>query len=209
MLQALLVCVLLVAPDAGEALTSKEAILARLERFDRAWPEPLKTMSPEQLAQLLHGMVELDQAARKLEPIDLDVLRKVDAHNLEIMRPLLARFDWFTISKYGAKADDDAWLLVQHADKAPDFQKQVLARLEKHVEAHESRRNNYAYLFDRVAIADGRPQRYGTQGRCTGPGRWQPKPIEDAAKVDERRAWAEIWPPKHADYVEHISRACK
>ncbi len=40
-----------------------------------------------------------------------------------------------------------------------------------------------AYLSDRVAVAEGRPQKYGTQFQ--GP---KPMPIEDEARVDERRA---------------------
>lgn len=42
---------------------------------------------------------------------------------------------------------------------------------------------NYAYLYDRVAVAENRPQRFGTQ---FGPDR-EPRPIEDEANVDARR----------------------
>ena len=43
------------------------------------------------------------------------------------------------------------------------------------------------YLWDRVALAEGRPQRYGTQGRCAD-GVWTPQDIEDPENVDKRRA---------------------
>ena len=33
----------------------------------------------------------------------------------------------------------------------------------------------------------GRKQRFGTQGRCTGPGRWKPRELEDPARVDQLR----------------------
>jgi hypothetical protein len=45
----------------------------------------------------------------------------------------------------------------------------------------------YAYLFDRVAANTGRPQRFGTQGRCTSEAGWQPLPLERPGAVDELR----------------------
>ena len=65
-------------------------------------------------------------------------------------------------------------------------------------------------LYDRVAVNEGRPQRYGTQGRCTGPGSWEPRPIEEAANVDARRTWAEIRGfPRMADYRERMNALCR
>jgi hypothetical protein len=33
----------------------------------------------------------------------------------------------------------------------------------------------------------GKPQRYGMQGNCAGPGQWVPYEIADPAGLDERR----------------------
>jgi hypothetical protein len=30
-------------------------------------------------------------------------------------------------------------------------------------------------------------QRFGTQGQCSGPGTWDPHPVEEPARLDERR----------------------
>jgi len=56
-------------------------------------------------------------------------------------------------------------------------------------------KSNYAYLYDRVQIryADGidgikKLQRYATQGRCSGPGTWEPFPFENPDDIDATRA---------------------
>ena len=167
-----------------------------------------RSLDDKELARLLAKMVEVDQGFRKL-PHGERVDRDIDGLNTRTLRAWLEHLDWFTVSRFGAQADHNAWLLVQHADRDVAFQRDVLARLTKLVDQQETARDNYAYLYDRVAVNDGKPQRYGTQGRCTGPGRWEPRPIEDAAHVDERRAWAGIRGfPKLADYVVTMSRHC-
>jgi hypothetical protein len=47
----------------------------------------------------------------------------------------------------------------------------------------QARPDSYAYLYDRVAVAEQRPQRYGSQYGADG----TPEPIEDPDHVDERR----------------------
>jgi len=135
---------------------------------------------------------ELDGA--KLEYFKLAFIprfKEMDRRCTADIQELLKIYNWFTISTFGAAADNQAWLVVQHADLQPEFQKMVLARLEKLYPIGETKPSNYAYLYDRVATnapTPGQLQRYGTQGRCVGPALWEPNPIENPEKVDERRA---------------------
>ena len=111
----------------------------------------------------------------------------IDAANTNDLKELLKIYGWFKISEFGKSSDQNAWLLVQHADQDVAFQKEVLQKLEAlHPEAETSPKN-YAYLFDRVASNEKRPQRYGTQGRCVGPGKWEPHTIENPDRVEELR----------------------
>jgi hypothetical protein len=112
---------------------------------------------------------------------------EVDTANTHELRALVERHGWINVSTFGAEADRNAWLLVQHADRDRDFQRTILAVLEELVPLGETSPSNFAYLFDRVASAEGRPQRYGTQGRCVGTS-WEPNPLEDPAGVDELRS---------------------
>jgi hypothetical protein len=110
-----------------------------------------------------------------------------DESNTAWLKGEIARAGWFTISLFGMEADHAAWLLTQHADRDPSFQAQVLAMLEPLVAQGESNATNYAYLYDRVAVNAHRPQRYGTQGHCVGPGVWEPRDSEAPDGLDERR----------------------
>ncbi|GAA0616087.1 hypothetical protein GCM10009422_09050 [Brevundimonas kwangchunensis] len=116
-----------------------------------------------------------------------------DKDNTEWLKADVAANGWFTRSATGERASSSAWLMAQHADNDRDFQRHVLALMEPLVEQGEVSPNNYGYLFDRIAVAENRPQRYGTQGECKSPGRWEPNALEDPERVDALRAEAEIY----------------
>jgi hypothetical protein len=108
--------------------------------------------------------------------------------NSEWLRQAIARNGWFDISRYGREASQGAWLLVQHSDYDPEWQRSVLAMLEPKTRTGDFQPDYYAYLEDRVAVNSDRPQRFGTQGRCVGKDDWQPLPVSEPDKLDERRA---------------------
>ena len=55
----------------------------------------------------------------------------IDIENTKELKKLLKIYKWFTISAFGLKADNEAWLLVQHADTNLNFQKSILKLLVK------------------------------------------------------------------------------
>jgi uncharacterized protein DUF6624 len=137
--------------------------------------------------------------------------QSVDTRNTADLKQLLAIHGWFKISSFGDEADNNAWLLVQHADQDRDFQRHVLSILEPLVAQHETRPEHYAYLFDRLAALHGdaggqQPQRYGTQGRCVGKGKWEPFEVEEPARLDERRASVGLMP--EAEYQKQFVNLC-
>ena len=116
-----------------------------------------------------------DQAAR-------DRMAAIDTKSTARMKEIIAKYGWPGKSLVGEDGASTAWLLVQHADLDRAFQKECLPLSEKAAKTGEASETDYAYLYDRVAVADGLPQRYGTQFMEGGP-----QPIEDEAHVDERR----------------------
>jgi hypothetical protein len=140
--------------------------------------------------------VDQDQTQTPLESSErkaLEFLLRVDRaerirSNSEWLRAAIARNGWFDISRYGPEASQAAWLLVQHSDYDPSWQRSVLAMLEPKVRTGDFQPNYYAYLEDRVAVNAGEAQSFGTQGRCVGKGDWQPFPPKDPTRLDERRA---------------------
>jgi hypothetical protein len=133
--------------------------------------------------------------------------QSIDEECTASIKELLKIYPWFTISEFGAVTDGNAWLIVQHADLDSAFQKQVLIILKQLYPKGETSRRNYAYLDDRVAIAEKRPQLFGTQGQCVGPGKWEPHPIEDPSNVDKRRAEMELG--TMAEYIAVFKDICK
>jgi len=93
----------------------------------------------------------------------------------------------------GEDGADAAWLLAQHADRNPARQREFLDALRGAVARGEASPANLAYLEDRVRVHAGQPQLYGTQFTMTD-GKFGPRPIDDPARLDQRRATAGLEP---------------
>lgn len=150
----------------------------------------------------LVGMSMEDQL-RNQAPIER--VMSVDRANTQRLQAIVATHGWPTISMVGEDGAHAAWVLAQHADADREFQTRVLALMEKLLPSKEARASLVAYLRDRVT----QPQRYGTQGRCTGPGKWEPNQLEQPAKVDQLREEAGIQPAKLSDYIAFMNSLCK
>jgi hypothetical protein len=141
-------------------------------------------------AELLRR-VEKDQVARKA--LDPDAMREADGENLPWLKGVIAAHGWPGASLVGTDGAHAAWLLAQHADADPAFQRQCLDLLTVAVEAGEARMRELAYLTDRVLLAEGKPQVYGTQVTRRGDA-WSPRNLGDPDGVDARRAAADLEP---------------
>jgi hypothetical protein len=122
------------------------------------------------------------------------------------LKEIIAEHGWPTYDLVGRKAADAAWLIAQHADLDPEFQREALELLRAAVEAEQASAGNLAYLTDRVAAGAGEPQSYGTQVACTPSG---PKPgttIADRSGLEERRAAAGLEP--YEKYLRQMTRIC-
>ena len=122
-----------------------------------------------------------------LSPEDMARWTEIDKANTRRMREIITEHGWPGKSLVGEDGLFSAWLLVQHADKEIDFQKQCLELLRMAVEAGEASAQNLAYLTDRVRANEDLPQVYGTQCHTVN-GKVVSKDIEDAEHVDQRRA---------------------
>lgn len=149
----------------------------------------------EQAARESLSRLARETYARGLSPLALRLLDglvsaeavQADLDNRTWLAAVVTRRGWFRISRDGDAADAAAWLMVQHADADRDFQRRAIGWLEPLVAAGETSPVRFAYLYDRWAAGAGQPQRFGLQGSCGEPGRWEPLPIEDADNIDIRR----------------------
>jgi len=91
-----------------------------------------------------------------------------------------------------AKITDDgaaaATLVLQHAIGSPALQRRGLELMLAAVETGDANALDAAYLSDRIAVLEGRPQLFGTQFDWDRAGLLSPAPIDDPGRVDERRA---------------------
>jgi hypothetical protein len=178
---------------------------ARVEALRREFAARPADRDPvERVRAELRHMVEVDQTARDVARAPRErgdgALSQlyfqwrfhpravaIERRHVERLSALIEQHGWIRSRRFGDQADRHAWLLAHHADVHPEFQKRVLAILETQWRRGETAGQNYARLFDRVAANEGRPQRYGTRGRCTGLLRWEARPIEAEAALDARR----------------------
>lgn len=188
-------------PDADAELA---AILARVADEEEKFTEPVNRGDKEWVKRKLKHMRDVDQLIRgafssdKVAALSPEArkhffdrlnpqMAAIDAADTAELKELLKIHRWITISEFGKEADGNAWLLVQHADDDVAFQREVLAVLTTLYPKGETSASNYAYLWDRVAVNTGNKQRYGTQGKCVGPGAWEPHAVEDPPNLEARR----------------------
>jgi hypothetical protein len=171
-----------------------ERCQAAVEKFEKSLKEPALR------AELLKRMQE-DQRIRMAQNPDVHEWERIDAENTAYMKTVLDRHGWPGKSMVGDDGALAAFLLVQHADADAAFQKKCLEMLTAAVEAKEASAGHMAYLTDRVLVAEGKPQRYGTQFH-TVDGKLQPRPVEDPANLDARRKSVGL--PPMAEYIKQM-----
>lgn len=161
--------------------------------------ELLRRMAADQAARkqmisLMNQYGMTDPAEFKKPPLPLNKeLMEVDHQNRTRMKEIVATYGWPGKTLVGVDGAQAAWLLVQHADADPDFQKHCLTLMLEGVKRGEVSPEHLAYLTDRVRVADKQEQLYGTQFRSIN-GKMEPYPIEDEANLDDRRRKAGLLP---------------
>lgn len=152
----------------------------------------------------LERMGRLDQVGRRAaNSIDLSGLplteravasaalwAPVSAQDDLLMKELLTMIPpegWFRKSAYGEQAAGAAFLIVQHSGL--EHWRRFVPILEPLVAAGEVDGEEYGLMYDRLAMNEGRPQRYGTQMTCKA-GKWviDRDNLEDPENADARRA---------------------
>lgn len=115
-------------------------------------------------------------------------LQALHEKNAVRLRQILSSHGWPHEAIVGSDGAYAAWLIVQHAIGEPSFQRQVLPLLQN--EASQGRVPGWhaAYLADRIAMYEQRPQRYGTQWLDDPQdGRTRPWPLEEPERVNGLR----------------------
>ena len=109
--------------------------------------------------------------------------------NAARLRQIITDHGWPAEDIVGKEGTEAAWMIAQHAVGEPDFQRLVLRLLQECATARRAPAWHAAYLEDRIALHEGRPQRYGSQW-VDDPydGRARPWKLADPDRVNQFRA---------------------
>lgn len=108
------------------------------------------------------------------------------SHKIQVEK-IYDKVGFLGFDKVGKEGSKDFWLIVQHSDRYPDFQKRVLEKMKIEVKRNNADPQNYAYLYDRVKLNIGEKQLYATQLEYNKFGQAIPKRLKDSVHIDLRR----------------------
>lgn len=114
-------------------------------------------------------------------------MEKLHNKNASELEDILKEIGYPSIDKVGKEASEAAWLVIQHSIGQPDFMRKCAEELKKAVNENKADHISLAYLTDRIAVFEGKPQLYGTQFDWDENGELSPNSFDDLAKVNERR----------------------
>jgi len=114
-------------------------------------------------------------------------MKELHNENAKILNDIIDAFGYPTIDKVGKEANEAAWLVIQHSIGQPEFMKKCAKLLEIAVSESKADSKNLAYITDRIAVFEGKPQLNGTQFDWDENGNLSPNIFDELNKVNERR----------------------
>jgi hypothetical protein len=159
----------------GQVDSTLSSLLDSLRNEDQKWRNLIRKINNKEVDSISFGTVSKRAG-------------EVDSMNYLVIKPLFDKYGYLGYDKVGINSSHNFWLLVQHADKHPDFQDSVLVRMKIEADKGNSSITDYAYLLDRVLINTGQKQVYGTQMTLnSSKTSYEPKPVIEPEKLNERR----------------------
>jgi len=123
-----------------------------------------------------------------------------DSVNLVLVKEILDTKGWLGADVIGGQGNSTLFLVIQHADQKT--QEHYLPMMREAVAKGNAQAASLALLEDRVALGQGKKQRYGSQiGMFQESGENYVLPLEDPDNVEKLRA--EVGLGKLQDYVSY------
>lgn len=114
-------------------------------------------------------------------------MAKLHKQNTKILNDIIDQIGYPTIDKVGKEGSEATWLIIQHSIGQPVFMKKCAKLLEEQVPDDQANKKNLAYLTDRIAVFENKPQLYGTQFDWDENGKLSPNNFDNLIKVNLRR----------------------
>lgn len=125
--------------------------------------------------------------SKKLSEGYNEEMEKLHLQNAAILEEIINSIGYPTIDKVGKEASEAAWLIIQHSIGLPDFMKKCADQLQNEVDQKKADPIHLAYLSDRIAVLEGKPQLYGTQFDWDENGDLSPNLFDDLSILNQRR----------------------
>lgn len=173
--------------------------------YDGSLSQPSAVYVRPDIRRLLGELIYPDQSLRQAlnkaqaegDSVRVEEMKakiaEADRENLRQVKQVFDEVGFPTREMVGIDGVSTAFLLVQHADEDPEFQKRALALAEPLMKTRGMSRRQYAMLADRVALASDQPQIYGTQMRREN-GKYVLQPTIDLENLDRRRQQMALGP---------------
>jgi hypothetical protein len=172
------------------------------------------THDPALRSELLAMAAEEDAIHRHAPPRTDDERERLRVHAERLWEILDDYEVWPGRRLVGDDGSRAAWLVAQYALEDVGLQRRCLEALEVSIALGDADPVHGAYLVDRVRMADGLDQLYGSQFVLDDDGALVPWPVDDPALVDRRRqklglppfrdhaaAMADEWRARHGSSV--------
>lgn len=114
-------------------------------------------------------------------------MKELHNRNAKTLNDIIDTIGYPTIDKVGKEANEATWLVIQHSIGQPVFMKKCAKLLESAVSENKADPKYLAYLTDRIAVFEDKPQLYGTQFDWDEYGNLSPNLFDHVTKVNERR----------------------
>jgi hypothetical protein len=129
-------------------------------------------------------------------------MEAVHSENAALLDRVFDAIGWPDHHRLGDEGAAAAFFILQHAISRPDVQRHGLTLMLDAIPLGQANALDAAYLADRIAVFEGRPQTFGTQFDWDEAGLLSPAPIAQADRVDERRESVGL--PPMTDTIAHM-----
>ena len=132
------------------------------------------------------GETASPERAEERRELALEVMQ-IDREATAYLKGVVDEHGWPTRTMVGVDGASAAWILAQHADRDPEFQARALELMRPLVAQGEAAPDEFALRTDRVLLARGEKQVYGTQFAPDENGVRRPRPVSEPEGLNERR----------------------
>lgn len=165
-----------------------------MEKYPELFCERILAMEKEDLC-----LLERLQQSGELQKYGYHpALKKLHAQNGAALKEMISRCGFPTLKNAGAEVFSAAWRIVQHNIGDPAFMKSCFSLFGRY-SYEEIPLKERAYLEDRIAFYERRPQRFGTQFDYDLNGNMTVWRLADRAETARLRALAGLPPLEEAE----------